>query len=85
MRNSLVLKEKTAQTAIEYLLLLTTVAAIVLVGFGTYLPRFQETTNIYFNRVARGVLGEPPHCGDSNCQRQWFEDCERCPSDCGNC
>lgn len=68
------------QTAVEYMLLLAAVVAIVLVGFRTYLPSFQETSNYYFNQVGIGVLGEPPHCGDGSCSGP--ENRENCPPDC---
>ena len=85
MRIIRVIKEEKAQTAIEYMLLLAAVVAIVLVGFNRYLPRFHETSNIYFNRVAAGVYGKPPRCGDGICTSPTFENCEKCPTDCGSC
>jgi len=78
-------KNKKAQSAIEYLMLLAAVVAIVLIGFKTYLPRILVTGNIYFNRVGVGIMGEPPRCGDKVCRPPPFEDCERCPADCGSC
>ncbi|MCK5180104.1 MAG: hypothetical protein KAR32_11285 [Candidatus Omnitrophica bacterium] len=80
-----IIKDRKAQTAIEYLLLLMTVAVIVLLGFKTYLPRVQETANIYYNRAAPGILGAPPRCGDTFCAGPPFEDCAKCPFDCGPC
>lgn len=80
-----VIKRRRAQTAVEYLLLLMTVAAIVLVGFKTYLPRIQDTANVYYNRAAPGILGTPPRCGDGVCRPLPFESCEKCPADCGFC
>ncbi|MBN1870118.1 MAG: hypothetical protein JW847_06060 [Candidatus Omnitrophica bacterium] len=77
------MRNKKGQTAIEYLLLLMTVAAIVLVGFKTYMPRIQETANIYYNRAAPAILGDAPRCGDGICSA--FEGCEKCPPDCGIC
>ena len=78
---------KRAQTAVEYMLLLGSVVAIVLVGFKTYLPSFEETSNYYQNQVGIGILGEPSRCGDSFCDpgldpRFPFEDREKCPQDC---
>lgn len=83
MKNYLILKERKAQIAIEYLILLTTVVAIVLIGFKTYLPGFEETANVYYNRVVPGILGDPPKCGDGNCEGA--ERCHSCSIDCGAC
>ncbi|OGX34498.1 MAG: hypothetical protein A3C36_03455 [Omnitrophica WOR_2 bacterium RIFCSPHIGHO2_02_FULL_52_10] len=83
------------QTAIEYMMLLAAVVAIILVGFKNYLPRFYEASNIYFNRVGVGIYGEPPRCGDGCCGPIRFfgnmsepcpaaiEDSRKCPTDCG--
>jgi len=73
--------QKKAQTAIEYMLLLGVIVAIVLIGFKTYLPRTQDAANIYFNRVSVGILGEPNPCGDGLCCAP-FETPEKCPVDC---
>jgi len=83
MRVNLNIKQKKAQTAIEYLLLLTAVVAIVLIGFKQYLPRIQQTSNVYFNRVAVGIYGEPSRCGDGI--RDTFENCCNCPTDANLC
>ena len=77
MQNYSILKVKKAQTAVEYVLLLTTVVAIVLVGFKLYLPRINESSNVYFNRVAVGILGEPNRCGDGI--KGKFETTSNCP------
>lgn len=68
------------QTAVEYMLLLAAVVSIVLVGFRTYLPSFQTTSNYYFNQVGIGVLGEPNPCGDGVCSS--VENKDSCPYDC---
>jgi len=60
MRKYFIGLDKKAQTAIEYMLLLAAVVAIVLVGFKNYLPSLQTTSDYYFNQVGIGVLGEPP-------------------------
>ena len=76
------------QSAIEYLILLGAVVALVLMGFQTYLPRFRETSNIYYNRVAEGIMGDAPSCGDGVCDQKgqgWPENCRDCPTDCGEC
>ena len=70
------------QTAVEYMLLLGAVVAIVLVGFNTYLPSLQTTSNYYFNQVGIGILGEPNRCGDGICAGGHIEDSEKCPADC---
>ena len=77
-------KNKKGQTAIEYMLLLAAVVSIVLVGFKTYFPSLQLTSSYYFNQVGIGVLGNASRCGDGECADK-FEDCARCPSDCGAC
>lgn len=98
MRIFLTLRKKNAQMAVEYLLLLTTVVAIVLIGFKYYAPGFTKTSNIYFNRVSRGIMGNPSRCGNGCCgvttgvwgifgcnESVSFEDCTTCPQDCGVC
>jgi hypothetical protein len=67
MKIFLTLRKKSAQTAVEYMLLLAAVVAIVLIGFKYYLPEFTQTSNMYFNRVAEGIMGEPPLCGNGCC------------------
>jgi Flp pilus assembly pilin Flp len=52
--------ENQGQTAIEYLLLLAVVVAIVLVGFKTYLPQSHNAVDLYYNRAAVGIMGKPP-------------------------
>jgi hypothetical protein len=86
------INEDKAQTAVEYMLLLTSVVAIVLVGLRVYLPRIQETSNIYYNRVSYGIMGSPSTCGDGYCDTTGsstgnppLEDCSKCPDDCGIC
>jgi len=49
----------TGQTAIEYMLLLSAVVVVVLVAMRTILPNTVAYSNIYFNRVAYGIMGEP--------------------------
>ena len=78
-------KEKKAQTAIEYMILLGAVVAIALVGIRTFLPSFQESANLYFNRASYGIMGDPPRCGDGVCRPMPFESCQKCPDDCGFC
>lgn len=83
MKSSTILRANKAQTAVEYLLLLTTVVAIVLVGLKTYLPVIYEASNIYYNRVVPGIIGQPPRCGDGCCDSFEARDGgSRCPVDC---
>ena len=75
------LKTKVAQVTIEYLLLLAAVVAIVIIAFGTHLNDSQVSSELYFNNVSVGIMGEPPRCGDGHCDGR-FEDFLRCPVDC---
>lgn len=50
--------KKKAQVAVEYMVLLGAVVAIVLIGFKNYLPTIQEASNYYYNQVGIGVFGE---------------------------
>jgi len=71
-----------AQAAIEYMLLLAVVVAIVIVGFKTFLPKGRTSSELFFNRVTVGILGDPPSCGDgTGCSG--FKNCHNCPSECG--
>jgi len=54
------------QTAVEYLLLLSAVVVIVLIGFHTYLPRVRIAAEGYLNTVSIGVMGAPSLCGDGD-------------------
>ena len=76
-----VYKGRKAQTAIEYMLLLGVVVALVLVAFKTSLPRLRTSANIYFNRAEISLLGKPNPCGDGYCC-SYFEDQNKCPVDC---
>jgi len=91
-----IFKKKNAQTAVEYMLLLTTVVTIVLIGFKYYAPEFVKTADIYSDRVTRGIAGKPNRCGDGCCgQRDFLNNCNtlfsgapfenqvNCPVDCG--
>ena len=70
-----------AQTAIEYMLLLGVMVALVLVVFKTSLPDMRSSANSYFNRTAIGIFGKPNPCGDGYCCDP-FEDIDKCPPDC---
>ena len=52
---------KKAQTAIEYLLLLSIVAIVVFTGFRTVLSRSQKASGDYFNKAREGIVGPPPN------------------------
>lgn len=49
-----------AQTAVEYMLLLATVVVVVFVGFQSFFPKAQESTNALFDKQAYGIMGEVP-------------------------
>lgn len=52
-----------AQTAIEYLLLLTICALIVFVAFKTFFEpggRVRNGLDLYFNKVSNKVMGDAP-------------------------
>jgi len=72
-----------AQTAIEYMLLLAVVVAIVLIGFRNWLPMTHAGANLYFNNVSQGILGMAPRCG--NGVLDLGETAERCCEDVGGC
>src|SRR3989338_837820 len=74
-----------AQTVVEYMMLLASVVAIVLIGMKQYYPVVFNSSDIYYNRVVLGVLGEGPSCGDTQCMNIAGENCETCAPDCGAC
>ena len=53
-------RNRKAQTAIEYLLLLTVTAVIVFIGFKTIVPRSGQVSERFFNKVANGIMDTPP-------------------------
>ena len=69
------------QTAIEYMILLGVVVALVLIAFKTQLPRMEESANIYFNRAMLGIIGgsEPLR---GRVVLLAFRRFPRCPPDC---
>ncbi len=82
------IKSPKGQTAIEYMLLLATVVAIVLLALPTYIPRVSNAANIYFVGAANAMLDVGPSCGDGFCDNTHvppFETNERCCDDCGGC
>ena len=54
------LRQARAQTALEYMLILAIVAAIVLVGFKVFLPRSRDAAFVFFNTVTNQIMGNPP-------------------------
>ncbi len=68
---------------VEYMLVLMVVMAVLLIGFKTYMPKVQEYSNAYFEQTTCAIFGEGNPCGDGTCS-QW-EDCIKCPVDCGTC
>jgi Flp pilus assembly pilin Flp len=48
------------QTAVEYMLLLGVVTAIVLGGFKYFIPKVNKSSELYYNEAARAILGTPP-------------------------
>ena len=52
--------EKSAQTAVEYMLLLTLVAIIVFFGFRFMLPRSQVISESFFNKISNAIMDEAP-------------------------
>jgi|GEM_PF-1028381 len=55
--------DQKAQTAIEYLLLLTIAALIVFASFNTFFSpggRVQNGLDLYFNKVGNGIMGNAP-------------------------
>ena len=74
-------RDRQGQTAIEYMLLVGVVVALVLVALKTNLPRTQSSANAYFDRVVDSMVGRPNPCGDGYCCLP-FETVELCPPDC---
>ncbi len=80
--------QHSAQTAVEYLLLLAMTAIIVFVGFRTILPNASQLSGTYFNKTANIIMGELPPEAPAACPDQYCspsEDCMSCPADCGAC
>ncbi len=51
------------QTALEYLLLLAVVTAVILGGIHSYLNRARDSSEVYFNRIVNGIYGRPAPIG----------------------
>lgn len=54
------LKHESAQTAVEYMLLLAVVVAIVIMAVPWFFPAAQNASDIYYNRIGIGIVGDPP-------------------------
>ncbi len=54
------IENKKGQTAIEYMLLLAVVVAIVITAVPWFFPVTQNAASVYYNRVGLGIVGEPP-------------------------
>ena len=53
-------RRKNGQTAVEYMLLLGAVTAVILVSFQTILPQAQTATEGFYNTTVNLILGDPP-------------------------
>jgi len=51
---------KQAQSIVEYLLLLTAVVAVVLIGFKQLVPKVQTSSEGFYNKAAIGIMGKAP-------------------------
>ena len=60
MIKSLSPKQKAAQSAVEYLLLLGVMTAVALVGFRVLLPKVNKSSELYYNKAANAILDRPP-------------------------
>lgn len=49
---------KEAQSMIEYLLLLGATVVVVLLAFKGLIPYTRDASNLYYNKVAVGVMGD---------------------------
>lgn len=74
-----------AQSAVEYMLLLTVVAAIVLLSMKTLFPRVNRSGEVFYNKTTYALLGEGHHCGDGVCTESLQENALSCCVDCGGC
>ncbi len=82
MKNQVNLISRKSQTAVEYLLLLAAMVVIVLIGMQVFLPRAHDSSELYFNRVSLGIVGNPPRCGDGICQENYETWLNCCVDDC---
>ena len=79
-----ILLQNQAQSAMEYMLLLSAVAIIVVVGFKSYFPNLQQASNEAHTSFVNAMMGTPPKCGDGVCNYDIGERHWRCRVDCPN-
>jgi len=72
---------RNAQAALEYMLLLAVVVAIVLVGLQNKLPRANRATEQYFNETANIIMGQNP---SSSCTTGGWTAWTACSLLCGS-
>ena len=48
------------QAALEYMLLMAVVVAIIILALVNQLERLDGSTSFFYNQAATGILGEPP-------------------------
>ena len=60
LANSTSRDRRKGQTAIEYMLLLTAVVSVVLIGFKYLFPKTTVSTELFYNRAATAIMGNPP-------------------------
>ncbi len=75
MRISLRKTPNRGQTALEYLLLVSIVCAVVMVSFKFLLPKVHDSTQGYYNKVTRVIMNEDPPGIDGG----WCPVDEQCP------
>lgn len=56
--NLFILGNHKAQTAIEYFLLFSVIAAITFLGASTFYDRTRKMSNAFFIKAAKGIMGE---------------------------
>ncbi len=62
-------KRRTAQSVVEYLVLLGAVTAIILVGFQAFLTRSRDQANVVFNQTVREIMGNAIDGGAASASR----------------
>ena len=60
-----------AQAAIEYLLILAVATIIALVGFKVFLPKVNQSSEVYYNKAAQEILDAPPLPANSELFRKY--------------
>lgn len=74
---------KAQAVAVEYMVMLSAIAIVVLLGFKKYFPQVRGGSELYFNRAADGIMGPPPACGNGICEAGRLETPLTCCRDCG--